>query len=317
MNYIDIIIILVMLGFLIDGYRRGFINVFFEIIEFIISIFIALKFYQPLADKIESIFSITPNLKNIIAFIILWVASEIVLSWLSYLLLTLIPSILKRNIFNKICGIFLSIIKGLFFIAVILTLILALPAFPNLKNSISNSYFGNKIVVKSANLITYFQKNFGGVVEQSLVYLTPKPEEKEIKLNFKPTVQKIDEQSELKMLQLVNAERAKIGLNPLIFSSDLQKLARAHARDMWQRGYFSHNTPEGIDPMQRAINTGIKFELIGENLALSPNVDLAHIGLMNSPGHRANILDNNFGKIGIGVIDGGKYGKIFVQEFSN
>ena len=54
-----------------------------------------------------------------------------------------------------------------------------------------------------------------------------------------------------------------------------------------------------------------------ENLALAPNVDIAHKGLMNSPGHRANILSPSFGRVGIGVIDGGGYGKMFAQEFAD
>ena len=62
---------------------------------------------------------------------------------------------------------------------------------------------------------------------------------------------------------------------------------------------------------------GIHFQAAGENLALAPNINLAHQGLMNSPGHRANILSPDFKKVGIGVIDGGIYGEMFVQEFSN
>ena len=62
---------------------------------------------------------------------------------------------------------------------------------------------------------------------------------------------------------------------------------------------------------------GISYQAAGENLAYAPNVDVAHTGLMNSEGHRANILSADFGKVGIGVIDGGVYGKMFVQEFTD
>ena len=51
-------------------------------------------------------------------------------------------------------------------------------------------------------------------------------------------------------------------------------------------------------------------------MALAPNVDRAHTGLMNSEGHKRNILDPAFGKIGIGVVDGGVYGKMFTQVFT-
>jgi uncharacterized protein YkwD len=75
--------------------------------------------------------------------------------------------------------------------------------------------------------------------------------------------------------------------------------------------------PDGKDPFARMEDAGIKFLVAGENLALAPNVDLAHEGLMNSPGHRANILTAEFGKVGIGCIDGGQYGKMFSQEFTD
>jgi uncharacterized protein YkwD len=61
----------------------------------------------------------------------------------------------------------------------------------------------------------------------------------------------------------------------------------------------------------------IKYMLAGENLALAPDVEIAHNGLMNSPGHRANILNSDYGKVGIGCMDGGMYGKMFSQEFTN
>jgi uncharacterized protein YkwD len=86
---------------------------------------------------------------------------------------------------------------------------------------------------------------------------------------------------------------------------------------MFTRGYFSHYTPGGVSPFDRMADAGVTYVYAGENLALAPSTDLAMQGLMNSPGHRANILNPNFNKIGIGVIDGGIYGKMYSQEFTN
>jgi uncharacterized protein YkwD len=97
----------------------------------------------------------------------------------------------------------------------------------------------------------------------------------------------------------------------------LRKLARSHSLDMFQRGYFSHYTPDGLSPFDRMNAANIEYTYAGENLALAPSTDLAMQGLMNSPGHRANILNPNFNKIGIGAIDGGIYGIMFSQEFTN
>ena len=62
---------------------------------------------------------------------------------------------------------------------------------------------------------------------------------------------------------------------------------------------------------------GVKFRTAGENLALAPTLQLAHTGLMNSPGHRANILRPEFGRLGIGIMDGGFRGIMVSQEFRN
>ena len=86
---------------------------------------------------------------------------------------------------------------------------------------------------------------------------------------------------------------------------------------MFARGYFSHYTPEGLSPFDRMAQTDVSYTYAGENLALAPNVTVAMQGLMQSPGHRANILFPNFGKLGVGVIDGGIYGQMYCQEFTD
>ena len=84
-----------------------------------------------------------------------------------------------------------------------------------------------------------------------------------------------------------------------------------------KRNYFSHYTPEGKSPFDRMDEAGIKYKAAGENLAYAPSVEVAHQGLIDSPGHRANILRPEFGHLGVGVIDGGINGKMFCQEFTD
>ena len=118
---------------------------------------------------------------------------------------------------------------------------------------------------------------------------------------------------EARMLDLVNAERAREGLEPLAADAALAEVARAHSRDMFARGYFSHHAPEGDDAFERLRRAGVRFRLAGENLALAPTLALAHDGLMKSPGHRANILRPGFRRLGIGILDGGRHGLMVTQ----
>jgi uncharacterized protein YkwD len=106
-------------------------------------------------------------------------------------------------------------------------------------------------------------------------------------------------------------------LKPLKPDPELAEVARAHSRDMLARGYFSHVTPDGKDPFDRMRQANVRFLAAGENLALARTLAGAHQGLMNSPGHRANMLRPQFGRLGVGVLDGGRYGLMITQNFRN
>ena len=119
------------------------------------------------------------------------------------------------------------------------------------------------------------------------------------------------------MLELVNGERMAAGLRPLAADAELEQVARQHSTDMFARGYFAHVTPEGRDPFERMREADVRFLTAGENLALAPTLQIAHAGLMRSPGHRANILQRDFGHVGIGIMDGGIHGLMVTQDFRN
>ena len=117
------------------------------------------------------------------------------------------------------------------------------------------------------------------------------------------------------MLNLVNAERQKAGLLPLQNDMRLVDQSRKKSRDMIEKGSFAHTSPTYGTPFEALKNNGISYRYAGENLAGAPTVQRAHSSLMNSPGHRANILNPNFTHIGIGIVDGGPYGKMYTQTF--
>ncbi len=120
---------------------------------------------------------------------------------------------------------------------------------------------------------------------------------------------------ESRMLELVNQERQKAGLKPLKIDMRLVDLSRKKSQDMIDNNYFGHTSPTYGTPFDALKNNGISYRYAGENLAGAPTVERAHSGLMNSPGHRANILNPNFTHIGIGIVEGGPYGKMYTQTF--
>jgi uncharacterized protein YkwD len=159
---------------------------------------------------------------------------------------------------------------------------------------------------------------FNPAIQQTLNRLTIHPDSNErVELGYTVKATRPRPDLEAQMLELVNRERAAVGLKPLAPDPELTAVARAHSADMFARGYFAHVSPEGMSPFDRMTEAGVKFRTAGENLALAPTLQLAHTGLMNSPGHRANILRPEFGRVGIGIMDGGFRGIMVSQEFRN
>lgn len=122
---------------------------------------------------------------------------------------------------------------------------------------------------------------------------------------------------ETTMLALLNQSREAAGLSPLRGNTTLRTVARLHGSDMFANGYLSHQSRDGRLPLERVEAAGLSPWHVGENLAYAQDVREAHQLLMNSPGHRANILSPVYRWIGIGVMDGGPHGVIVVEDFTD
>lgn len=317
-------LLLVILGFsAIEGYALGVILATFDLVKFVASFLGGLKFYGVIAAGLINIFHMSSGYANALGFFI----SAFIIEVLLHLLLRKMVKRVNNNglfqksdlsLVNNILGIFPGILSGVVLLMFILTVVTTLPVSPYLKGLVNTSSVGSFLVGRSQIIEHEIAGAFGGAANDTLNFLTVEPKSNaSVSLGFKVTHGSIDSNAENKMVELVNQERTKRGLTPLSMDSLLQKLAREYAQEMLSRGYFSHYTPEGLSPFDRMSGSDINFEYAGENLAFSPNVDLAMQGLMNSPGHKANILSPNFHRVGVGVIDAGIYGEMFVQEFTD
>lgn len=116
---------------------------------------------------------------------------------------------------------------------------------------------------------------------------------------------------------LSNEHRAEASLQELTINPLLEEAARLKAEDMMIRGYFAHTSPTGLDPWYWITKAGYEYEYAGENLAInfSDSADVTR-AWMESPGHRANILNNRFTEIGVATVKGFVNGKetVFVVE---
>lgn len=116
------------------------------------------------------------------------------------------------------------------------------------------------------------------------------------------------------MFQMVNRERVTRGLAGLEYDERLAGAARLHSQDMMRNGYFAHVSPTRGDLMNRMERAGIKARIFTENLASNPDIGAAHRGLMESPGHRKNILDARVTRVGIGMVRSRKDKVLFIAQ---
>jgi uncharacterized protein, YkwD family len=121
--------------------------------------------------------------------------------------------------------------------------------------------------------------------------------------------------AEQQMVKLVNDARTQNNLPELKVDMQLCNVARIKSQDMIDNNYFSHSSPKYGSPFDMMKSFGVNFVQAGENIAGNQNVQTAENALMNSPGHRKNILSSDFTHIGIGIRNGGPYGSMFTQEF--
>lgn len=110
------------------------------------------------------------------------------------------------------------------------------------------------------------------------------------------------------LLQETNEERIAGGLGSLALNSKLNSAAQAKANDMAARDYWSHNTPEGNPPWTFIDAAGYDYQSAGENLAYGFDSSTeAVMGWMNSPGHKANIMNTGYTEVGFGIADAPSY----------
>ena len=102
------------------------------------------------------------------------------------------------------------------------------------------------------------------------------------------------------MLALVNQARSRAGKGPLCFNAKLNKAALAHSKDMADNNFFSHRGSRGTSVANRVSGVGYGWRGVAENIAYGSGYTASHNGLMNSSGHRRNILNSDFTQIGIG-----------------
>src|ERR1044072_3009947 len=310
---------MVVLLSVLNGYRRGFIQGVVALTGWVLSLLAGLRYYEPCAQWLAPRIDLWSEVwDRPVAFVICAGLVGVGVQVIGYWLLIRLPEDIHERRANQVLGVIPGFVNGLIIVAIISALLLAIPLNEGLSERTRDSALVNRLAVYAERLEGQLRPVFGEAIARTMNLLTIRPDSDEkVTLPFKVENPRPRPDLEKQMLDLVNQERQAAGLDRAGPGPGLEQVPRAHSTDMFARGYFAHDTPEGLSPFDRMNKAGVRFLTAGENLALAPTLSLAHTGLMNSPGHRANILRPQFGRVGIGVMDGGMRGLMISQEFRN
>jgi len=318
MWWIDFLLVFFFLLYFLTDFRRGFLHLMAELIGVLAAFAVAIRYYLPLAETFSQTTALPLVLTKTICFIVIWTVIRLIFYAATKIISFYTPEKIKTSKLNIYSGLVPALIKGAVFTALMLVLIISAPLSTGFKNNLTKSVIACAVIRGSFQIMQKSEAIFSKESFGNLALITNRNDSVESeKLNFTTNDYIIDNAGETEMVKLLNQERASAGYKPLEENQLLRNIARSYAREMLLGGFFSHVSPNGLDLTDRLRQANFNYKTAGENLALAPTIEVANIGLLNSPGHRANILDPSYTKIGIGVLSAGPYGLIIVQIFAN
>ncbi len=300
------------------GYQTGFVATTYSLASWILAVAAALAFEGPATTIVETLASLPTPLAATVGFVVTIVVAEAVFAVAGYLAIRPIVSNIRRSPFNaadRILGTLPSGVRSLLIVAVAILAIEALPVASEVKATVETSRAGRAVNAQLAKFQPELEA-FTGRLGGAPLLVTRIGEDQTEQLDLPDRLGVLaDPVAERQLFDLVNEERAQRGVSALAWDERLVPVSRAHSEEMFKLKYFSHDSPVSGSPFDRLKTAGVIYSRAGENLAYAQSVTVAHRALMDSPGHRENILRPEFTRIGIGVISAGIYGRMFTQLF--
>ncbi|MDB5915328.1 MAG: putative rane protein [Ramlibacter sp.] len=318
LNPIDLVLVAVVLLGAWAGWRRGFLFAALDLLTLGASLAAAFIGYREASHWLGKVLPALGVWLAPLAFVGIFLLVHFILGTAALRLASRLPPPVHDKPLNRLLGLLPGLVNGGVHAVVIAVLLLTVPLGARVGSWAHESALAPRFASPAEWVEVQLAPVFDPVVQRTLQAITVKPDSRErLPLDFRVTQAPPRPELEDRMLELVNAERRAAGLKPVRPDPELVQVARAHSRDMLARGYFGHVSPDGHDLGQRLQQARLGYLTAGENLALAPTLVSAHNGLMHSPGHRANILRPQFGRLGIGILDAGMHGLMVTQNFRN
>ena len=305
-----------------NGYRTGFIGTSYGLATWVVSFAAAVVFQEPASQLVQKL-GLSPAAARPIAFVVVLILVEALFTVTGYLA---VNPVVRRvhglshwaELTDKVLGVFPSVARSLFVMGIVLSAVVVSPVSPDLKAAVEQSRLSRALIERVSEIQPQLARLSGQLGDNVPLFVTKLGEDQTEDLkNILPDNLTLapDPAAEQQMFDLVNEERTNAGLKPLVWDDRLLPIARQHSEEMFKLKYFSHQSPVSGSPFDRLKAANVTYAKAGENLAYAQSVTIAHRGLMDSPAHRANILDTTFTRMAIGVVYAGSYGRMFTQMF--
>ena len=318
MNLVDIALLVIIGTLAVLGLRRGFIMGLLDLLGIAAGLIVASLYYQQLIGPLTRL-----GLNRETAAIVAFVGLNIVALTIASAIFGFIFQPLRRfpwpfffRWIESILGVIPGAIKGLALGTVIVLPLAFLqqPAF--VSNEVRSSRFADPLVGVGLDLLYTAVQRYG-INLADFAVITSQPADEVVQLPFTVTGDmQVNEAAEMELVNLVNRARTERGLNPLAIDPELTEVSRAHSEEMFRLGYFAHTSPVTGNSGDRLNAADVTYLVAGENLAYAPSVTTAHSRLLNSPDHYANIMNPNFTRLGIGIIEAENRGLMITQTFA-
>jgi len=315
---IDLLIVAAVVLAALTGVRSGFVATLYGLITWLVAIPVALVFQGPLGALLARS-GLEAPLARTLAFIAVLLLIEIFFAVLGAGVISpMVKELHAHRILGAVdraLGVVPSVLRTLVILAVALAATLVLPVSNDVRAAIDGSRIGQALVQQVAAVQPALSALAAGGDDAPL-FVTKLGADQTQKLDLPDGLTLVpDPEAEQEMLTLVNNERTSRGLPPLVLDPRLVPVSRQHSEEMFRLKYFGHQSPVSGSPFDRLAAAKVTYTRAGENLAYAHSVILAHRGLMDSEGHRENILRPEFTRVGIGVVAAGSYGRMFTQLF--
>jgi len=320
---IDVVIVVVLLLLLGRGWYRGFVREAMDLIGLLLGTVLAFRLGPAVGGVVAAMAGISDDAARLIGGFIVLVATGIGAAYLTRVIerRARLPGL---NLANRAGGAGLAMAFGAFLATLLLSLAVILPMPPAVADALDDSAVTRVLTDPGGTPQEVFRGLSGDSIVATLLNLRSVIGERRVVVEGEEVVTfpavdparlDTDPEAAAEVFHALNLARVDAGVDPLAFSPGLALVGRDHAVEMYVEGYFSHVSPDTGTIGDRLADAGIVYRLAGENLALAATTADVHDGLMDSEGHRHNMLHPDFRRVGVAVVSG-PLGLMTVQVFT-